>query len=59
MKSLLMVLFLMGGIAISTVGAQSCKPSAPECAATCKSATSADAVSYTHLHNLQEWSTKP
>ena len=44
MKSLLMVLFLMGGIAISTVGAQSCKPSAPECAATCKSATSADAT---------------
>ena len=44
MKSLLMVLFLMGGIAISTVGAQSCKPSAPECAATCKPAGSADAT---------------
>ncbi|MBL0009624.1 MAG: hypothetical protein IPP25_21275 [Saprospiraceae bacterium] len=44
MKSLLMVLFLMGGIAISTVGAQSCKPSAPECAATCKPAASADAT---------------
>ena len=44
MKSLLMVLFLMVGIAISTVDAQSCKPSSPECAATCKPAASADAT---------------
>ena len=44
MKSLLMVLFLMGGIAISTVDAQSCKPCPPECAASCKPGASADAT---------------
>lgn len=44
MKSLLMVLFLMGGIAISNADAQSCKPCPPECAASCKPGASADAT---------------
>ena len=44
MKSLLMVLFLMGGIAISNADAQSCKPCPPECAASCKPGASTDAT---------------
>lgn len=43
MKSLLMVLFLMGGIAISNADAQNCKPCPPGCAAACKPGASADA----------------
>lgn len=41
MKSLLMVLFLMGGMAISNADAQSCKPGPPGCCAA--KGTSADA----------------
>jgi hypothetical protein len=44
MKSLLMVLFLMGGMAISNADAQSCKPCPPGCAAVCKPGASADAT---------------
>jgi hypothetical protein len=41
MKSLLMVLFLMGGVAISNADAQNCTPCPPACAAVCKPAASA------------------
>ena len=43
MKSLLIVLFLMGGMAISDAYAQSCTPCPPACVAACKPAASADA----------------
>jgi len=43
MKSLLMVLFLMGGIAISNANAQACTPCPPACVAACKPGASADA----------------
>ncbi len=42
MKNLLMVLFLMGGVAISNADAQNCTPSPSACAAICKPAASAD-----------------
>jgi len=43
MKSLLIVLFLMGGMAISDAYAQACTPCPPACVAACKPGTSADA----------------
>lgn len=43
MKSLLMVLFLMGGMAISNADAQNCQPCPPGCAAVCKPGAGADA----------------
>ncbi len=45
MKSVFMILFLLGGLAISNADAQSCKPCPPGCTvAPCKPGTSADAT---------------
>jgi len=44
MKSVFMVLFLLGGLAISNASAQSCQPATKAaCAAACKPGASADA----------------
>lgn len=45
MKNLLMVLFLLGGIGVTNVDAQTCKPCPPGCAAACKPNASATQTS--------------